>query len=227
MPSEPTTGVLDLRAFLGVLWRRKWSIIAIVFLTTGSAIFFSFQRTPMYSSTAEVQVTPITATQILSANPYWTLANMENEVHVVQSAAVGALADRALDGAGGGSLSVNVPANTQILQIGYTHTDPETARDGAQAFANAYLTYRTRVAVDAYAAARQGFQSQIDELREDLEAAQADLEAAPAGSSDEVVAQNQIDQLSSQIAGLNTQVASLVAPEITPGTLIQPADVPG
>jgi tyrosine-protein kinase len=228
MPSETSPGTLDLRAFLGVLWRRKWSIIAIVVLTTGSAIFFSFQRTPVYSATAEVQVTPLTASQLLTTNPYWTLANMENEIHVVQSAAVGALADRAMgDAPPGGALSVSVPANTQILQIGYTHTDPETARDGAQAFANAYLTYRTRVAVDAYAAARQAIQSQIDELREDLEAAQADLELAPPGSSDEIVAQNQIDQLSSQISGLNTNAASLVAPDITPGTLIQPADVPG
>ena len=98
--------------------------------------------------------------------------------------------------------------------------------DGAQAFANAYLTYRTRVAVDAYAQARQAIQTQIDELRSDLEVAQAALEAAPAGSSDETVAANEVDQLSSQIAGLNTQVASLVAPDITPGTLIQPAEVP-
>jgi succinoglycan biosynthesis transport protein ExoP len=228
MQADTGTGALDLRAFLGVLWRRKWSIIAIVLLTTGSAIFFSFQRTPMYSSTADVQVTPITASQLLTNNPYWTLANMENEVHVVQSAAVGALANKAMDGrAFEGSVSVTVPSNTQILQIGYTHTDPETARKGAQAFANAYLTYRTRTAVNAYAQARQAIQSQIDELRRDLEAAQTDLEAAAPGSSDEIVAQNQIDQLSSQISGMNATAASLVAPDITPGTLIQPAEVPG
>jgi len=122
---------------------------------------------------------------------------------------------------------VTVPANTQILQIGYSHTDPESARDGAQAFANANLTYRTPVAVDAYAQARQAIQTQIDQLRRDLEAAQANLEAALPGSSDEIVAQNEVDQLSSQISGLNTQVASLIAPDITPGTLIQPAEVPG
>ena len=51
--------------------------------------------------------------------------------------------------AGSGTLSVQVPTNTQILQIGYSHPDPETARDGAKAYANAYLMYRTRVAVDA------------------------------------------------------------------------------
>src|SRR5262245_26236413 len=226
--AETSSSALDIRAIFGVLWRRKWSIILIVAITTGSAIYFSYQRTPIYSSTAEVQVTPLTASQILTApNPYWTLANMDNEIHIVQSAAVAVLADKALGGRGGGTLSVQVPANTQILQIGYDHPDPETARDGAQAYANAYLTYRTRVAANQYTRARQAFQTQIDQLRTDLEQAQADLEAAPPGSSDETVAANEVDQISTQIAGLNTQVASLIAPDITPGTLIQPADVPG
>jgi polysaccharide biosynthesis transport protein len=224
--ADTSTSEVDLRAILGVLWRRKWSILLIVALTTGSALFFSYRRTPIYSSTAEVQVTPLTAAQILTTNPY-SLANMDNEIHVVQSTAVAVLADKAMEGrAGSGTLSVEVPTNTQILQIGYSHPDPETARDGAQAFANAYLTYRTRVAVDAYTQARQAIQTQIAKLRNDLEVAQAALEAAPAGSSDETVAANQVDQLSSQLAGLNTQVASLVAPDITPGALIQPAEVP-
>ena len=224
--ADTSTSAVDFRAFFGVLWRRKWSILLIVALTTGSALFFSYRRTPIYSSTAEVQVTPLTASQILTTNPYW-LANMDNEIHVVQSTAVAVLADKAMGGrAGSGTLSVEVPTNTQILQIGYSHSDPETASDGAKAFANAYLTYRTRVAVDAYAQARQAIQTQIDELRSDLEDAQTALEAAPAGSSDETVAANEVDQLASQIAGLNTQVASLVAPDITPGTLIQPAEVP-
>ena len=225
--ADTPTSTVDLRAFFGVLWRRKWSILLIVALTTGSAAFFSYRRTPIYSSTAEVQVTPLTASQILTSNPYWTLANMDNEIHVVQSAAVAVLANKAMGGqAGSGTLSVQVPTNTQILQIGYSHPDPETARDGAKAYANAYLMYRTRVAVDAYAQARQAIQTQIDQLRSDLEDAQTALEVAPAGSSDETVAANEVDQLSSQIAGLNTQIASLVAPDITPGTLIQPAEVP-
>src|SRR4029453_14942118 len=225
--AETSTSTVDIRAFFGVLWRGKWSILLIVALTTGSALFFSYRSTPIYSSTAEVQVTPLTASQILTPDPYWTLANMDNEIHVVQSTAVAVLANKAMGGqAGSGTLSVEVPTNTQILQIGYSDPDPETARDGAKAYANAYLNYRTRVAVEAYSQARQAIQSQIDHLRSDLETAQAALELAPAGSSDETVAANEVDQLSSQIAGLNTQIASLVAPDITPGTLIQPAEVP-
>ena len=139
--------------------------ILIVALATGSALFFSYRRTAVYSSTAEVQVTPLTASQILTTNPYWTAANMDNEIHVVQSTAVAVLADKAMEGGGGsGTLSVEVPTNTQILQIGYSHPDPEMAQEGAQAFANAYLTYRTRVAVDAYTQARQAIQTQIVEL---------------------------------------------------------------
>ena len=225
--AETPESAVDIRAIFGVLWRRKWSILLIVALTTGSALFFSYRRTPIYSSTAEVQVTPLTASQILTTNPYWTLANMDNETHVVQSAAVADLANKAMGAdAGSGTLSVSVPSNTQILQIGYSDADPQTAQEGAQAFANAYLTYRTKVALAAYTQARQAIQTQIDQLKGDLQRAQAALAAAPPASSDATVAANEVDQISTQIAGLNTQVASLTAPDITPGTLIQPAVVP-
>src|SRR5215211_2772975 len=111
--ADTSTSAVDVRAFIGVLWRRKWSILLIVALTTASALFFSYRRTPIYSSTAEVQVTPLTASQILTPDPYWTLANMDNEIHVVQSTAVAVLADKAMGRAGSGTLSVEVPANTQ------------------------------------------------------------------------------------------------------------------
>src|SRR4029453_11286623 len=89
--ADASTSTVDLRAFFGVLWRRKWSILLIVALTTGSGSLFNYRRTPIYSSTAEGQVTPLPASQILTSNPYWTLANMDNEIHVVQSAAVAVL----------------------------------------------------------------------------------------------------------------------------------------
>ena len=44
-------------------------VMLIVAITTGSALFFSYRRTPIYSSTAEVQVTPLSASQILTTNP--------------------------------------------------------------------------------------------------------------------------------------------------------------
>ena len=216
-----------LRSVFGMVWRRKWGMLLIIILATGSAAYFSYQKTPIYSATSEVQVTPITGNEFEVDFAYFALDNMDNEVHLVQSAPVAKLADRELgDAAAGGQLSVDVPPNTSVLQITYSHPDPQAAADGAQAFAGAYLGYRTRVASDAYARASEALQRQLSELEDSLEEAETTLDAAAPGSTDEIVAQNEVDQLSIQVAALNAQYLSLLAPDITPGTIIQPAVVP-
>ena len=52
-PPDPTN---DLRGYLNIVRRRKWSIGLIALLVTGGAVFASLRQTPMYDSTAEVQV---------------------------------------------------------------------------------------------------------------------------------------------------------------------------
>lgn len=227
---QPETPQLSttLRAVFGMVWRRKWSMLLIVCLATASAAYVSFQKTPIYRATTEVQVTAVTGDPSDVDYAYFALDNMENEVHLVGSAPVRELAEEELAGkAGGGKLAIEVPSNTSVLQISYSHPDPQSARDGAQAFAGAYLDYRTQVASDAYARASQAIQRQIAGLEDSLAEAEAALEVALRGSTDEVVAQNEVDQLSIQVAAMNSQYLSLLAPDIRPGTIIQPAVVPG
>jgi capsular exopolysaccharide synthesis family protein len=82
------------------------------------------------------------------------------------------------------------------------------------------------VTLDAYNEARETIQAQIVSLRPQLEEATSRLEAAEEGSTDAIVAQNDVDQLSGQISALSAQVASLTSPDVTPGTIIQPAEPP-
>jgi capsular exopolysaccharide synthesis family protein len=227
MTPEPSRPNSDLRALLGVLRRHRWSIVLIAIVATASALLFSYRRTPIYSSTAEVQVTPLSPSQLLTQGPYWALPNMDTEVRVAESSAVGEIAEGTMGAPNpAGSLDVSSPTNTQILQFTYSDPDPAMAQVGAQAHAEAYLAYRTQVAVTAYAQSLTAIQSQINDLKRAVTNAQERLELAPEGSAEQLVEQNTIDQLSSQIAGLKTQAASFLAPEVTPGTVIQPAELP-
>ena len=217
--ADTSTSELDLRAILGVLWRRKWSILLIVALTTGSALFFSYRRTAVYSSTAEVQVTPLTASQILT-NPYWT-----RRTWTTRSTSCSRPRSRSWPtrrwraGSGSGTLSVEVPTNTQILQIGYSHPDPEMAQEGAQAFANA--SSRTEPGSRSTRTRRPDRRSRRrSSSSDDLEVAQAALGPPRQGPPTRPWRPTRSIRSRSQLAGLNTRVASLVSPDITPGTLI-------
>ena len=53
MPQTPT-GELELRDYIHVLARRKWTVVTAVFLTVGTALAMSFLQTPVYQGSAEM-----------------------------------------------------------------------------------------------------------------------------------------------------------------------------
>jgi uncharacterized protein involved in exopolysaccharide biosynthesis len=73
----------DFRQYVAVLRRRKWSIALVTAVTVAAALFFSLRQTPIYHSTTEVFVRPVT-----TANQEPRFVNMDNEQVLASSAAV-------------------------------------------------------------------------------------------------------------------------------------------
>ena len=151
-PAQPQA--LDLRDYLTVLRRRKWSIALITCLTIGSALAFSFRQTPIYRSEARVLVHPI-STSLQTDIP----VNLETERALVSSASVAAIVGETLGITGSPdglieSLDVSVETSTEILIIGYSDPDPARAQRLASAFTQAYLEFRS-------SSARQQLDTQI------------------------------------------------------------------
>src|SRR3989442_12687063 len=76
---------LRLREYLGVLARRKWSIIAITLIAVVGALFYAKQQQPTYQSTASVNATIPLAGSQSGAN---ALPNMDTEQQFVTSESV-------------------------------------------------------------------------------------------------------------------------------------------
>ena len=82
----PVGGTIDFREYLATLRLRKWSILVIAALCFGAALAYTAQQTPMYTSTAKVQVTnPVAAFSSSNAlaNP-----NMQTEQALTTSTLV-------------------------------------------------------------------------------------------------------------------------------------------
>src|ERR687891_1461359 len=92
-PADQTPGV---REFLRILWTRKWSVLLVTVVVVGIALAYSFSRTPLYESTAEVLVRPVTfdPSQPGTAPGF---INMGTEERVATSAPVKAAAEARLD----------------------------------------------------------------------------------------------------------------------------------
>ena len=147
----PSEGTLDIREFMSKVGRHKWLILLVAASVTLLVAIYSYSRPSVYKSTAQFLVRP-TLVQPLQSNPFDTVS-MPTEMQLVTSAQV---ADIARGTIGGNltlqdaldSVSVTNPANTQILDISYSAHSPAEAQQGAQAFADAYQTYKHDQAVE-------------------------------------------------------------------------------
>ena len=85
----------DFRHYLSVVRRRKWSIALVMAVTVGAALFFSFRQTPVYRSSTQVFVRPVTA-----AGETPRFLNMENEQVLASSTAVAQIVQEQLEASG-------------------------------------------------------------------------------------------------------------------------------
>jgi capsular exopolysaccharide synthesis family protein len=164
MPSRESAS-LDLHETIRVLRSRKWEILVISALAVGAALAFAVRQTPLYRSTAEVLVEPIQN----PLNPYVAPQepNLDTERQLAQSQAVTSLVQRSkatnLSAQGLiGNLDVSVVAGTDVLSISYSDASPQNAARMANAYADAYLKYRTDQAVSRLNAAASGVSRSID-----------------------------------------------------------------
>jgi capsular exopolysaccharide synthesis family protein len=219
----------DLNDYLQVLRYRKWSVLAIAAVVILSALAFTFQQTPMYTSDAQVNVTSFSlqAVQQGQALP----PNMDTEKGIADSEAVASIVKEnlglnvstktLLD-----NLSVSVPTNTEILQMGYSSPKANQAQQIAQAFADGYLQFRKQGAIARVHAAVQPYQLRVRRVDGRLRR----LATQIARTSDPATLQrlqSQANALQQRKGALQTQVASITpAASVDVGSLVAPAELP-
>ncbi len=79
-----------------VVQRRKVSVVLVIVLVVGVAMLLVYRRTPVYSSTARVEVRPLIAGGDLQGFYYDLLSNMDTEAQRVTSRDVATIAGEQL-----------------------------------------------------------------------------------------------------------------------------------
>src|SRR5829696_3144910 len=181
-------------------------MVAVLALVVGGLVAVrSLQQTPVYEATASVLVRPLGATSIETGRRPDQIVSMAGEQRIMQSEAVAAIAGRKLGVTATPPellehLSVDVPADSQILRVHFRAVDPRTAQRGADAFAQAFLAFRKEDVGRRVANSRSSLQRQIAAL------------AAKKAGQDAIAAPD-----------------SSVTPEqrnLSPGAVIEPAALP-
>ena len=219
----------DLREYLAILRYRKWTILLITALVVASAMFFSFQQTPIYESETRVLVRP--STPPVGVAP--TIVNLETERALLDSAAVALLVQKQLDlprspEALLGSLEVSVETNTEILAIRYSDPDPLIAQRLAQGFAQAYTTFRRQQAQEQFRSQAGAIQEQIAGVEDQIADIQDEIDQTEDPEEQNALSA-QRDSLLARLGVLQQEMENLrtlTASQGTGGEVVQPANLP-
>jgi succinoglycan biosynthesis transport protein ExoP len=199
--------------FSSILRRRKLTVLGIAALVVLATIAITARETRVYDATASVVVQgpPTTGGQ--------SQVNMATEAAVAGSPAVAelvierehlkAVTARQLSA----NLSVHVPVDSQVLQFSYASPSPRVAQERAEAFAAAYLAFRTGEQAQTTAQAIAALQKQIDDNGRQLALIKETIpslsgQPLAVARTKEAARQAQITLLQQRVALLNANTAN-------------------
>ena len=226
----PASQTVDIRDLIDMIWRRKWLILFFALVFTALAAAYSYTRVPQYKATATVLVRPI-LTNPLETNPIEQVS-VQTELRIATSAAVGQVAadklgmPRSQVPALLDHVSVSSPEETQILELSYTASGRKTAQEGAQAFAEAYLDFKSDQAIQTISEYTGNLQTRIQEVSTQISDLNSRIVSIPRGTAVWQDLLNRRTSLEATRLALQNQLTTLSSLNVDAGQVIQPAQLP-
>src|SRR6185437_11481796 len=141
--TQPT---IDLHQYWDVLRARKLAVIVPILAAIALAAAYIVLQKPQYTAQARVLVNPLLS-PVAGTTPKSNIPDMNTEQATAASGAVANLARTTLKVSNNGDrllnhLNVSAASTGNILIFQYTSPDSQQAAQYANAFAQAYVTYR-------------------------------------------------------------------------------------
>jgi capsular exopolysaccharide synthesis family protein len=211
--------------------RRTFVIVfGLVFALVAMGYFLHKGST--YTASARVVVEPIVNAVTSGTSGNTQTPNMQTESEIVKSVDTANVVRSTLGistpaAALVKGVRVSVPADTNVLAVGYASSDPATAARLANAFAQAYVAQRR-------ANAREQIQAVIDSLKGKLEGDGTTLTGLKReinhthNAINRATLQAQVDVLNNEIASISPRIVDLqtISASIEGGRVVQLASTP-
>lgn len=201
---ESSDSELHLSDYLDIMSRRRWVILALVFLTLGAATALSALQTPKYRAEARVRVETSASTNILDDGNNLSSnvrdRNLQNEVEFARSDRV---TERAAEIVGElTTITIGAASDSDTLTFTAVSTDPKEAALISNTFADSYVSERSLAAGERFIAAVDV----INERLASISTSRVQLENQLADATDASSIQIQIDSLTSEEVRLRAQL---------------------
>lgn len=170
----------DLRDYLEVLRRRKAIIAVVICAFLGLALTLSYFQTTSYAATAKLLLRLDSTTSIFSNGQQQNLdpgRSVQTEIEVIKTEPVEDLVRAKIGSAP--SVQVSPVGQTDLVTIRAEDEDPKRAAAIANAYANAYIDFRRKQALDDLSSASEEVQGKITDLQKQLDNLATTLANAP------------------------------------------------
>lgn len=205
-------------------------VIVVTLVVAALAAFYAHSTAKTYTASATVLPqpsigNPLSPDTVTSSGTQLTVA-LQTEAGLADTSAVSAMASTALHRQVPGphdSVAVTVPANTQLIRISYTSPTAAGARDGAQAFATAYLATRQQRAVAVQSATLSSLQQQAKATARSLTTASRASVLNPGASS---TAAQLVRLYSTRLTSISDAMSTAQSSGTAPGKVVTAATLP-
>jgi capsular exopolysaccharide synthesis family protein len=225
---EPEEAKVPLSQYLWILKRYRWRIASFITVAVLGTLLISLRLTPIYESTATVDVDRQTPSGVVGQDATRNVMNdadqfLATQIKLVQSDSVLRPVDQQFhlrseekQSEASGSirgeqapvtlkqLKVTRPPNTYLIQISYRSADAQLAADAANAIAQSYLEHTYNIRLRSSASVATFMEHQLEELRTKMEHSAQAL-AAFEREMNVVNPEEKTNILSSRLLQLNTE----------------------
>ena len=217
---------ITLSEYLWILKRHRWRIAGFCVASVVATLVVSSRMTPIYESTATVDVDRQTPSGVVGPDAVRSAINdadqfLATQLKLVQSDSVLRPVDqrfglRLLERQTANTetspvqlkqLRVTRPPNTYLIQVAYRSEDPQLAADAANAITESYLEHIYNIRLRSSASLSDFMERQIEELRAKMERSGLAL-AAFERDLNLVSPEEKTNILSARLLQLNTEYAN-------------------
>lgn len=178
MPEEPEPRTLDLRDYLRVVRRFKWTIVVVTVLAVAAALGLSFLEEPVYRTQSKLLLAPSLAEQILAPEVgRESERTLANEIQIMSSPKVRKEVAQQLGRPP--DVAIQSIPDTDVIVIGAESTDAQEAAETANAYADVYIEVRRTLVIEENLQAQQQIQGEIAKLDGRIAEIDASLGASP------------------------------------------------
>jgi uncharacterized protein involved in exopolysaccharide biosynthesis len=177
---------VSLQDYVRIVRRRKWVIALFALLSLGASIGYSAIKTPIYTGTAELLLTPLLSTSLLQAtnpnlNTSPSIVDVPTDTQVIESQSVLANVSKKLKNPPG--VAVSQIGSTNVVNISTSSTNAKIAAKAANVYAAAYLSVQQYQSNAALNSASQIVQGHISAVAGQITALDQQIAASTGSSS--------------------------------------------